>query len=110
MTGHAYLLEIEGLFTQGSRPGRTVGEWVGGMFAMVSSNWSNGIRYHTFDTRSDTEFQAEGVVGPSSMQIGWGGQTGIWTCVELNSVSDLVSKFWCRIPHNQSDCPFQKPH
>jgi hypothetical protein len=24
---------------------------------MDSSDWSNGIRYHTFDTRSDTEFE-----------------------------------------------------
>ena len=27
-----YLLDIEGLLTQGSRPGRTVGESVGGIF------------------------------------------------------------------------------
>ena len=57
VTCHAYLLEIEGLFTQGSRPGRTVGEWVGGIIEMDSSDWSNGIRYHTFETRSDTEFK-----------------------------------------------------
>jgi hypothetical protein len=30
--GNAYLLEIEGLFTHGSRPGRTVGESVCGIF------------------------------------------------------------------------------
>ena len=53
----AYLLEIEGLFTQGWRPGRTVGESVGGIFEMDGSDWSNGIRYHTFDTRPDTEFK-----------------------------------------------------
>jgi hypothetical protein len=45
-----------GLFTQGWRPGQTFGESVGGIFAMDSSDWSNGIRYHTFDTKSDTEF------------------------------------------------------
>ena len=39
-------------------PGRTVGESVGGIFEMDSSDWSNGIRYQTFDTRPDTEFNA----------------------------------------------------
>jgi len=52
-----YLLEIEGLCAQVSRPARTVGEAVGGIFEMDSSDWSNGIRYHTFDTKSDTEFK-----------------------------------------------------
>jgi len=66
VTCHAYLLEIEGLFTQGSRPGRTVGEWVGGIIEMDSSDWSNGIRYHTFETRSDTEFK----------ELMWPGPTG----------------------------------
>ena len=54
---NAYLLEIEGLFTQGSRPGRTVGESVGGILEMDSSDWSNGIRYHIIDTRPDNEFK-----------------------------------------------------
>jgi hypothetical protein len=54
--GNAYLLEIEGLFTHGSRPGRTVGESVGGIFQIDMFDWSNGIRYHIFDTRPDTEF------------------------------------------------------
>ena len=26
---------------------------------MYSSDWSNGIRYHIFDTRPDTEFKVE---------------------------------------------------
>ena len=52
-----HLLEIEGLLTQGSRPGRTSGESVGGIFEMDSSDWSNGIRHHVFDTRPDTEFK-----------------------------------------------------
>ena len=56
VTSHAYLLEIEGLFTQGSRPGRTLGESVGGIFEMDNFDWSNRIRYHIFDTRPDTEF------------------------------------------------------
>jgi len=56
LTCHAYLLEIEGLFTQGLRPGRTVGESVGGILEIDSSDWSNGIRYHIIDTRPDTEF------------------------------------------------------
>jgi hypothetical protein len=66
MTAPAYLLEIEGLFTQGSRPGRTIGESVGGMMVMDSSDWStwirhhwsNGIRCHIFDPRPDTEFNS----------------------------------------------------
>ena len=44
VTSHAYLLEIDGIFTQGSRPGRTLGESVGGMFETDSSDWSNWIR------------------------------------------------------------------
>jgi len=32
VAGNAYLLEIDGLFTHGSRPGRTVGDSVGGIF------------------------------------------------------------------------------
>ena len=36
--------------------GRALGESVGGIFEMDSSDWSNGIRYHTFSTRPDTEF------------------------------------------------------
>jgi len=35
---NAYLLEIEGSFTQGSQPGRTVVESVGGIFEMESSD------------------------------------------------------------------------
>ena len=57
VTSHAYLLEIEGLFTQGSRPDRTVGKSVGGMLETHSSDRSIGIRYHIFDTRPDTEFK-----------------------------------------------------
>jgi hypothetical protein len=54
---NAYLLEIKGLFTEGSQPGLTVSESVGGISKMDSSDWSNGIRYHIFDTRPDTEFK-----------------------------------------------------
>ena len=50
VTGDADLLEIDGLFTQRSRTGRTVGESVGGLFETGSSDWSNGIRYHILDT------------------------------------------------------------
>jgi len=60
-TNPSYLLEIEGLFTRGSRPGRTVGESVGGILEMDSSDWSNGIRYHTFGTRPDTGFKKCGL-------------------------------------------------
>ena len=63
--GNAYLLEIEGLFTHGSRPGWTVGESVGGIFQMDISDWSNGIRYHIFDTRPDTEFKSRVLRGGS---------------------------------------------
>ena len=55
MTSHPYLLDIEGLFTQGWRPGRIVGKTVGGILKMDSSDWSNGIRYRIVFTRPDTE-------------------------------------------------------
>ena len=45
VTRNAYLLEIEGLFTQGSRPGRTFGESVGGF-----SKWTVLIGRTGFDT------------------------------------------------------------
>ena len=63
VTYHADLPEIKGLFTQGSRPGRTVGESVGGILEMYGSDWSNGTRHHILDTTPDTEFNAtkEGV-------------------------------------------------
>jgi hypothetical protein len=56
VTCYPYVLEIEELFTQGWRPGQTVGESVGGILEMDSSDWSNGSLYHTIDTRPDTEF------------------------------------------------------
>ena len=59
MTCHPEIVEIEGLFTEGWRPGRTFGESVGGIFEMDSSDRANGIRYHTVDTRSDTEFKCQ---------------------------------------------------
>ena len=40
VTCHPDLLEIEGLFTQGWRLGRTVGESVGEILEMDSSDWS----------------------------------------------------------------------
>jgi len=55
-TSPSDLLETEGLFTTGLRPGRIVNESVGGILEMDSADWSNGIRYHVVDTRSDTEF------------------------------------------------------
>ena len=57
LTSQAYLLETEGLFTQGSRPGRTVGGSVGGFSGMDCSDWSNGIQDQIFYTRPDTEFK-----------------------------------------------------
>jgi len=57
VTSHADLLGIEGLFTPGSRTGRTVVESVVAILEMASSDWSNGIRYHVFDNRPDTEFK-----------------------------------------------------
>jgi len=56
VTSHPYLLDIEGLFTHGSRPGRTFGESVGGIINLDNSDWSYGIRYHITHTRPDTEF------------------------------------------------------
>jgi hypothetical protein len=61
VTGPIYLHEIDGLFTQRWRPGRTFGEAVGGILVMDSSDWSNVIGHHTLDTRSDTVFKVEGV-------------------------------------------------
>ena len=62
VTRHAYLLETDGLFTQGSQPGRTFGKSVGGIFEIGSSDWSNRIRYHIFDTTSDTEFKVSRIL------------------------------------------------
>ena len=59
VTCDAYRLGIEGLYTQGSRRGRTVGEPVGGIIEIDSSDFRNEIRYQTFDTRPDTEFKVE---------------------------------------------------
>ena len=58
-----HLLEIEGLFTQGWRPGRTVGASVGGISEIDSADWSNVIRHHTLDTRSDTDFNGHPLQG-----------------------------------------------
>jgi hypothetical protein len=56
-TGCPDLLEIKGLFTQGSRPDRTFGESVGGTFEKESSDWLNVMQYHIFVTRPDTELK-----------------------------------------------------
>jgi hypothetical protein len=37
---------------------------------MECSDWLNGIRYHTFDTRSDTEFKASGRAGYTRYSMG----------------------------------------
>jgi hypothetical protein len=55
---NADLLEIEGLFTQGSRPGQTVGESVGEILIVDSSDWSNGVCYHICYARTDNEFKS----------------------------------------------------
>jgi len=59
LTGQVYLHESEGLSTQGLRPGRSSRDLVVGIFALNSSDWSNALRYHNFDTRTDTEFKPE---------------------------------------------------
>ena len=41
VTCHPEILEMEGLSTQRSQPGRTSGESVGGIFEMDSHYWSN---------------------------------------------------------------------
>jgi hypothetical protein len=33
------------------------GESIGGILEMEGSDWSNGIQYHIFDTKPDTEFK-----------------------------------------------------
>jgi len=49
--------KIEGLSTQESRPGRISAGRRGRIFDLDCSDWSNGLRYHSFDTRPDTEFK-----------------------------------------------------
>ena len=66
MTCHPhYLQEIEGLpvFTQESPPSRNFGELVCGIFALDGHDWSNGLRYHNFDTKPDTEFERQSMRG-----------------------------------------------
>jgi hypothetical protein len=67
VTRDAYLLEIEGPLTQGSRQGRAPSGSVGEVTEKDRSDWSCGIRYQNFDTRSDTEFKlgSGGVEGPA---------------------------------------------
>jgi hypothetical protein len=60
VTSHPDLLDSEGPFTQESRPSRTFGESFGVSFALECSDWSNGLRYHHFHNRPDTEFKVEG--------------------------------------------------
>jgi hypothetical protein len=57
LTSHPDLHETWDLFTEGSRPGPTYGGSVGLIFRIDCSDWSNGIRYHIFVTRPDTEFK-----------------------------------------------------
>jgi hypothetical protein len=58
VTCDAHLLEIEGVLTQGSRPGRTSGGLVDEVSEMDRSDWSCGIRHQqNLDTRSDTDFK-----------------------------------------------------
>jgi len=63
VTGHPEILEIEGQFTKGSSFGRTLGESVVGfskltvLIGIGIGYWLDGIRYHTFGTRPDTEFK-----------------------------------------------------
>jgi hypothetical protein len=59
VTRYADFLGIEGLFTQGSRPSRTFGDSVGGLFEKDNSDWSNGQRYHNSNTRHDIEFKSK---------------------------------------------------
>jgi hypothetical protein len=50
VTNHIYLLAIEGLFTQGWRTGRTVGESIGGIREMDSSGRAG---FDTIHSRPD---------------------------------------------------------
>ena len=47
--------KIDGLLSHESRPCRISAGRRGRIFALDSSDWSNGLRYHNFDTRPDTE-------------------------------------------------------
>ena len=56
-TGPFYFLEIEGVFTQGSRRCWS-GYLVGRIFALDGSDWSKALRYHSIDTKPDTDFKS----------------------------------------------------
>ena len=70
-----HLLGIEGLFAQGSRPGRSSADLVGGIFALDGSHWSNALRDHNLDTRTDTEFKVRRVGVGRPCVTGFGGFT-----------------------------------
>jgi len=57
MTCQVYILEIQSLVTQGSRPGRTIGGSVDGSVEVDCSDWSNWDQYQISDTRPNTEFK-----------------------------------------------------
>jgi len=50
VTSHAEALDINGLFTQESRTGQ-----IAKIGRRDFSDWLNGLRYHNFDTKPDTE-------------------------------------------------------
>jgi hypothetical protein len=51
-------LKFDGLLTRESRPCRISAGRRGRIFALDSTDWSNGLRYHNFDTRTYSEFNA----------------------------------------------------
>jgi len=69
LTIQGHFLEVEGLLTQGSRPGRTVGGSVGEIFEMDCSDWSNGIQYQIFDTGPDTGLTRVSDPDPGQMTL-----------------------------------------
>jgi hypothetical protein len=79
VTRHPYLLETEGRFTRGSRPGRTFGESVGGIL-----KWTALIGRTEFDTIPsipDPTLSLNIHIAPS--------------CEALNSVSEgHTMQFW----------------
>ena len=84
LTCQVYLLEIEGLFTRGSRRGRSSGNWVGEIFTLDSSERSNAPRYHNFDIKPDTELkvptgESRGCEGPGPCR----GQSWSKTALEV---------------------------
>jgi hypothetical protein len=73
-----------------------VGQSVGGIFEMDSSDWSNGIRHHIFDTRPDTEFKV--LQWARECHFPW----GKWVCTGATANGRPAVLRWAR----EHSCPW----